>query len=135
MSSIRELNIQNLHRRRIDPLRQIFVRDLVLLTHIGVHSHEKLAPQRIRVNLELTARLDEVLHDELRNTICYDDITKSIRLLAQEGHIELVETFAERVLHICLADPRTRRATVTVEKLDVYDDVDAVGVTISGEAG
>jgi len=135
MSSVRDPHIQSLHRRRIDPLRRIFVRDLVLTTRIGVHSHEKQAPQRIRVNLEIAARLDEALNDQLRNTICYDVITTSIRRLADEGHIDLVETFAERVLHICLTDPRTRRATVTVEKLDVYDDATAVGVTMSAEAG
>jgi hypothetical protein len=34
-----------------------------------VHEHEKRGSQRIRVNLEITARLDDTLHDELRNTV------------------------------------------------------------------
>ncbi len=135
MPPIHKLNVKSLHQRRIDPLRRIFVRDLVLQTRIGVHEHEKRGCQRIRVNLEVVARLDETLHDELGNTICYDDISKSIRHLAAEGHIKLVETFAERVLEICLADPRARHATVTVEKLDVYEDAGGVGVTMSAEAG
>jgi 7,8-dihydroneopterin aldolase/epimerase/oxygenase len=135
MPPIHKLNVKSLHQRRIDPMRRIFVRDLVLQTRIGVHEHEQQGSQRIRVNLEVVARLDETLHDELSNTICYDDISQAIRHLAAEGHIRLVETFAERVLEICLFDPRARHATVTVEKLDVYDDAGGVGVTMSAEAG
>ncbi|MDR3505531.1 MAG: dihydroneopterin aldolase [Acidocella sp.] len=135
MPPIHNLNVKSLHQRRIDPMRRIFVRDLVLQTRIGVHEHEKQGSQRIRVNLEVVARLDETLHDELRNTICYDDISQAIRRLAIEGHIKLVESFAERVLEICLSDPRARHATVTVEKLDVYDDAGGVGVTMSADAG
>jgi dihydroneopterin aldolase len=135
MPPIHNLNVKSLHQRRIDPMRRIFVRDLVLQTRIGVHEHEKQGSQRIRVNLEVVARLDETLHDELRNTICYDDISQAIRCLAVEGHIKLVESFAERVLEICLSDPRARHATVTVEKLDVYEDAGSVGVTMSADAG
>ena len=129
-----KLNVQSLRQRRINAMRTIFVRDLVLQTRIGVHEHEKKGSQRIRVNLEIAARLDDTLHDELRKTVCYDDISQAIRRLAAEGHIRLVETFAERVLEICLADPRARHATVTVEKLDVYDDTGGVGVTMSAGA-
>lgn len=135
MPPMHKLNVKSLHQRRIDPMRRIFVRDLMLKTRIGVHEHEKQGSQRIRVNLEVVARLDETLHDELSNTICYDAISQAIRHLAAEGHIRLVETFAERVLEICLSDPRARHATVTVEKLDVYDDAGGVGVTMSAEAG
>jgi len=135
MPSIHNLNVKSLRQRRINPMRRIFVRDLVLQTRIGVHEHEKAGIQRIRVNLEIAARLDDALHDELRNTLCYDDISQAIRRLAAEGHIKLVETFAERVLEISLSDPRARHATVTVEKLDVYDDTGGVGVTMSADAG
>src|SRR5579859_2297193 len=34
-------------------LRHVFVRDLTLDAHIGVHQHEKLGPQRVRVNVDL----------------------------------------------------------------------------------
>jgi dihydroneopterin aldolase len=130
-----EMNVKSLRPCRRDRLHRIFVRDLVLLTYIGVHAHEQRASQRLRINLEISARLDEVLHDDLKNTICYDSIAQAIRRLAAEGHIGLVETFAGRVLDICLTDPRARHATVTVEKLDVFDDAAAVGVTISADAG
>ena len=126
-----ETNVQPLRQRSIDPLRHIFVRDLVLLARIGVHAHEQQGQQRIRVNLDVEVRLEAPLHDSLHNTICYDVITKAVRALAAGAHVQLVESFAERVLDICLVDPRARQATVTVEKLDVYDDAQAVGVTVS----
>ena len=135
MPPIHNLNVKSLHQRKVNPMCRIFVRDLVLQTRIGVHEHEKAGSQRIRVNLEIATWLDNALHDELRNTLCYDGISQAIRRLAAEGHVKLVETFAQRVLEICLADPRARHATVTVEKLDVYDDTGGVGVTMSADAG
>jgi 7,8-dihydroneopterin aldolase/epimerase/oxygenase len=112
-------------------LYRVFIRDLVLEISIGVHAHEKRAPQRVRINVELdvqpgAARLD----DDLRNVVCYDEVIQAIHKLGAGPHIQLAETMAERILGLCLADGRVRRANVTVEKLDVYAHAGAVGVTM-----
>ena len=44
--------------------------------------------------------------------------------------LRLLETLAERIASLCLADPRIRRAWVQIEKLDVYADVASVGIAI-----
>ena len=49
-----KLNVQSLRQHRINPMRRIFVRDLVLQTRIGVHEHEKKRSQRIRALLFAT---------------------------------------------------------------------------------
>jgi len=115
-------------------LYRVFIRDLVLVASIGVHLHEKHAPQRVRINVELdvlrgAARLD----DDLRNVVCYDELVQAIHKLAAGPHIQLAETMTERILELCLADERVRRAGVTVEKLDVYENAGAVGVTMVRE--
>ena len=46
------------------------------------------------------------------------------------GHVQLVETLAERLCEACLDDPRIRIARVRVEKLDVFADADAAGVEV-----
>jgi 7,8-dihydroneopterin aldolase/epimerase/oxygenase len=118
-------------RSQGESLRRVFIRDLVMMCSIGVHAHEHDAKQRIRLNIELgvtegTAPID----DDLRNVVCYDEIISAVRRLVDAGHVRLIETLAERVAELCLADPRVRHAYVAIEKLDVYADVTSVGVAI-----
>lgn len=112
-------------------LRRILVRDLVLACEIGAFHHERGRRQRVRINLDLAVREErEPIRDDLRNVVCYDEILAAIRRLAEGGHVNLVETLAERIAAICLADARVRVARVRVEKLDVYPDAESVGVEI-----
>ena len=111
--------------------RHVFVRDLLLHCSIGVHSHERHGPQRVRVNVDLAVREGaRDIADDLGNVVCYEGIVAGIRRIAAAGHVNLVETFAERIADMCLADPRIQLARVRVEKLDVFPDAASVGVEI-----
>lgn len=115
-------------------LYQVFIRDLVLNTSIGVHLHEREAKQRVRINIELDVQqAADGFSDDLRNVVCYDELIQAVDKLAQGPHMQLAETMAERILELCLADERVRRARATVEKLDVYENAGTVGVTMVGE--
>lgn len=111
----------------------IFIKDLVLPFQIGVHAHEQGRCQRVRINAEL-----EVCHpgpgfaDEISAVVSYEGLVLGIHRLAEVGgHVRLVETLAERILALCLAPPQVRSCRVTVEKLDVFPDAAAVGITLS----
>ena len=111
--------------------RRILVRDLILLCEIGVYPHEHGKKQRVRVELSLDiADGDRPIEDKLPATVSYGEIIDRIHDLADGGRINLVETLAERVAVICLADRRVRAARVRVEKLDIYSDGTIVGVEI-----
>src|ERR1700679_324248 len=78
-------------------LRHVFVRDLVLTCNIGVHPHEKGRPQRVRINLDLGVSEAGAPHrDRLENVVCYEDIVTKVRAIVADGHVNLVETLAER---------------------------------------
>ena len=113
-------------------LRRILVSDLVIPCEIGVFPHEHGKKQRVRINLDLeVAAGDKPLADNLRNTVSYGEIIDRIRdMIARDGRTNLVETLAERIAALCLADRRVRAAKVRVEKLDVYPDGTIVGVAI-----
>jgi 7,8-dihydroneopterin aldolase/epimerase/oxygenase len=112
-------------------MRRIFIRDMTVPAEIGVFRHERGIRQRIRINVELLAEEEtRALEDDLREVVDYDEIVRRVRALLGGGHVNLVETLAERVATVCFADWRVRWAKVRVEKLDVYADVDAVGVEI-----
>ncbi|NBW09008.1 MAG: dihydroneopterin aldolase [Caulobacteraceae bacterium] len=92
----------------------VFVRGLTIEAGIGVYDHEqgRLQTLIIDVTLDLGAHAVERLSD----TINYETIAQSARDIAAEGHIGLVESFAERLALACLRDGRVRRVTVRVEK-------------------
>lgn len=112
-------------------LRHVFVRDLVLPAMIGIHAHEKKGRQRVRINMDLAVREGEIeLEDDLRNVVCYEKLVDGVKLIVEQGHVGLVETMAESVADMCLLDPRVRSARVRVEKLDIFDNAESVGVEI-----
>ena len=114
-------------------IRHVFVRNLVLNCSIGIHQHERAASQRIRVNIDLAVREGETngrLDDDLSNVVCYENLTKGLRALASREHVNLVETLAEDVANMCLSDDRVCSARVRIEKLDIFDDAESVGVEI-----
>jgi dihydroneopterin aldolase len=112
-------------------MRRIVVRDLVMPCSIGVYAHEEHQKQRVRINLELdVVESTAPVQDRLANVVNYDDIIRAVRRAVDDGHIRLIETLAERIAALCLQDARVRLALITVEKLDVYSDVAAVGISI-----
>ena len=114
-----------------DGIRKVRIRDFVTLCSIGVHAYEERRKQRIRLNL--TLMIDEGSRpppDHLENVVCYDDILSAIRRVIDTGHVRLIETLAERIARVALADIRIREIELEIEKLDVYRDVASVGVTI-----
>ena len=112
-------------------VRHVFIRDLVLTCLIGVYKREKKQPQRIRINLDLAVYEGTGPKDDrLSEVVCYEDVADGIRSLVGEGHVNLVETLAERIADMCLKDDKVRVARVRVEKLDVFEDSTSVGIEI-----
>ncbi len=112
------------------PTRRIFIHDLTLDCRIGVHRHEKDAGQRVRINIELAVRDDGPIDDKIANVVSYDDIVAGVKAVVARGHVNLVETLAERIGDFCMADARVAAVRVRVEKLDAIREAASVGVEI-----
>ncbi len=118
--------------------RHMFIRDLVLNASIGVYAHEHEARQRIRINLDLAIQEEapgklsrpSVGRDDLARVVDYESIVNTTRAIVNQGHVQLVETLAERLAEACLTDPRVAQVRVRVEKLDVFADAASAGVEI-----
>jgi dihydroneopterin aldolase len=119
-------------------LRHVFIRDLTLAASIGVHAHERVGRQRVRINIDLGVADDGaramsragVGRDELSRVVDYAAVADAARAVVAAGHVVLVETLAERIAEACLFDPRIHVVRVKVEKLDVMEDAASVGVEI-----
>ncbi len=110
--------------------RHVFLRDMVLQASIGWYPHEHGATQRVRINVDLGVEETADPADNLKYVVSYETVAMAVREIVAAGHIKLVETLAERIAAVCLADPRVRLAHVQVEKLDVFPDAAAAGVAI-----
>jgi (5-formylfuran-3-yl)methyl phosphate synthase len=110
---------------------RIFVRDFVLPVSIGTYFHERAKPQNVRFNIEARIYRGDRVAEDMRDVVSYDLITDSIRMVAAQEHIALMETLAERIAALMLTYPRVGSVTVRVEKLDIGPG--AVGVEIVRE--
>jgi len=129
----------NVHPLRIADarkrIRHVFVRDLELDANIGVHRREKGQLQPVRINVDLTVEETEgEVDDQLANVVDYGAVVDGIKAILAGGHLNLVETLAERVAEHCLADKRVKVARVRIEKLEVIPEAQSVGVEIEREA-
>jgi dihydroneopterin aldolase len=111
-------------------LGQVFIRNLELLAHIGIHGHEQTKHQPVRINVDLAVDDTHELEDRLDRVVDYESITLRIRAIVARGHINLAETLAEAIAQACLEDARVRCARIRVEKLHAVPGAEAAGVEI-----
>lgn len=95
-------------------MTKVLVTGVAVQAEIGVYRHEIGRVQPLVVDVELDVPTAGA--DRLADTLNYETILQAAQAVAAEGHIALVETFAERLAHACLADARVTRARVRVVK-------------------
>ena len=116
--------------RNTTTLDKIFVRDLVLDCNIGVFEEEKLGTQRVRFTVEMSIYPPSgPITDDVVHIVNYDMIVAAIRKVMADGHINLLETLAERIAAECLTERRAAKVRVLVEKLDRLESA-SLGVEI-----
>ena len=116
--------------RAADGVRHVFVRDLELGAKIGVHTFERVTTQPVRLNVDLFVEDESSHSDQLSDVVCYEDIVAGIKAIVAAGHVNLVETLAEKIADMCLGDERVLSCRVRVEKLQVIAEAASVGVEI-----
>ena len=132
------MTLESLPRIRVLPapspedarLRHLLVRDLVLPFRIGVKRRERGKAQRVAVNLAMAVQDHPVSKDRLSEVTNYETVVEGVRRIAAEETFNLVETLAETIAALCLAQPWVIAVRVRVEKLDVFADAGGVGVEI-----
>lgn len=118
-------------QRRTQPERRVFVRDLLLDALIGIYPQERIQPQKVLINMDLwVADTPGAPPQDYADVVCYEKLVSQTKALLAQGHIGLVETLAERLAELCMADKRVLRSRVRVEKPDAIAEAAGVGVEI-----
>jgi 7,8-dihydroneopterin aldolase/epimerase/oxygenase len=100
----------------------ILLEGLEVTMGLGIHDHERAAPQRVVLNVAMTCRYDAPPEERIEAVVDYDFLRTEIRTLASSRHFELQETLCDHVAALALRDPRVARVTVRSMKLDIYPD-------------
>jgi len=109
----------------------IFIRELRLDAWIGLHKHEKLAPQTIELDIEFGIPGDTVFASgKVADTIDYALVIEHVRALMAGEHFGLVETLADRIARMILADFHAPHARVSITKLGALRNARRVGVCV-----
>jgi len=111
-------------------IRHVFIRNLELPAQIGVYHHEVGKMQPVRINVDLAVEDALELGDSLAKVVDYGVIEGKIRTILAEGHLNLVETLAERIASACFEDARVKTARIRVEKLHALSAAESAGVEI-----
>jgi dihydroneopterin aldolase len=117
--------------------RCIVVDDLRLSFFIGVHEREKLAQQEVSITVHMfVADTGAPSSDDIRDHVSYADLVdRLIERAATKRHVNLVETLAEEVATLALADARVLSAIVDVRKTEIIAQAKGVGVIIHRRRG
>jgi dihydroneopterin aldolase len=107
----------------------VFVKGLRVEAGIGVYDHEHGRLQTLVIDVTLDLGPAEV--HGLSDTINYETVAASARRIIAEGHVGLVETFAERLALHCLEDARVRAVTVRVDKPGALEAADGAGCELT----
>ena len=109
----------------------VLIRDLRVEALIGIHKRERHVMQTLSIDLDIGIPGAAVFaSDKVADTIDYEQVTLRIKALAASGHFRLVETFAERVASLLIAEFGAPWVKVSAAKIGILPNAKFVGVSI-----
>ena len=100
-------------------LDRLAVSGIEAVGHHGVFDFERRDGQVVRVDLVLGLDTRPAARsDDLQDTVDYGTLVATVKKAVESDPVDLIETLAERIATVCLADRRVQWSEVTVHKPD-----------------
>jgi len=99
---------------------------------IGVHDHERNAPQPLLLNLDIWVDTLATTSDSLEDTLDYDTLTRDLTSLVGSTKFYLLERLAGFILDFILRQAGVSKATIELIKPGALAQAEAVSVVLSG---
>ncbi|MBA3991458.1 MAG: dihydroneopterin aldolase [Actinomycetota bacterium] len=117
----------------IDPaLDRLAVRGIRARGQHGVFEHERRDGQEFGVDVVLGLDTRAAGRaDDLAETVDYGRVSQQVCTVVEADPVDLIETLAQRVADVCLADPLVREVEVTVHKPQAPIEVPFDDVTLT----
>ena len=98
---------------------ELAVHGIECFAHHGVFDFERREGQRFVIDLVLGFDSGPAAaSDDLRDTVDYGSLVAAVKAAVEKDPVDLVETLAQRISDVCLADDRADWVRVTVHKPD-----------------
>jgi 7,8-dihydroneopterin aldolase/epimerase/oxygenase len=99
------------------PTDRVTLRGIEVFAHHGVLAHERELGQRFVVDVTVWLDTAEAAAtDDLQATVDYGELAGAVAAAATDPPAALIETVADRVADVVLADHRVTQVEVTVHK-------------------
>ena len=109
----------------------IFLRELKVETVIGILDWERKIRQTVSIDLEMGADVSRAAKtDSIEDTLNYKGVAKRVQQFVGESDFHLVETLAEKIAEIVLAEFKVPWIKVRVSKPGAISGAKDVGVLI-----
>jgi 7,8-dihydroneopterin aldolase/epimerase/oxygenase len=104
-------------RDQLVPSDRLAVVGVEAVGHHGVFDFERRDGQPFRVDLVLGVDTRAAARsDDLQDTVDYGNLVAAVKQAIENDPVDLIETLAQRIADVCLADPRVAWTEVTVHK-------------------
>lgn len=114
---------------------QIFIRGLHVACNIGVPDKERAEPQGLLVSANFSPYASPgPLEDDIERTIDYHAVAIRLEEVCEEKPRKLIETLAEDLAEMVLAEFPVRKVTIEIEKF-ILPNTRCVGVSFTRKAG
>jgi dihydroneopterin aldolase len=91
--------------------------------HHGVFDFERREGQTFSIDLTLGVDTRRAAaSDDLQDTVDYGTLVDRVKAAVESDPVDLIETVAQRIADVCLADGRVEWARVTIHKPDAPID-------------
>jgi len=96
---------------------KIEIKNIKTETIIGVYEHEKTQKQPLFIDVTISYNSDKAAKtDDINYALDYFEITKSIIEYTEKSRFNLLETLAEELLNIIIANKRVKKSSITIRK-------------------
>ena len=112
--------------------KKIIIKDLLLNIVIGFYSFEKIKKQKVKFNIELDYKNNDVQNDKnIKSIVDYGRIIKVIKHLTKNKHYNFLESLADDLFDELFKDKRINKIRLKIEKLDAVKETASVGIEIT----
>lgn len=110
---------------------KIFLDSIEIPLRIGIYDHEKTAPQRVVVDVELFADPKTYLAQVNLDTIIdYGKVYNEIKSWAGREQVHLIEDYLKELIALCFGFSPVDACRVSIKKADVFGPEQGAGVEV-----
>ncbi len=101
---------------------------------IGIEEADRARTVPLTINLKVDIEYpNNDFEDDIHNVINYGDIRKGILDIASQSHLNLLETFSEKIIAFCFSFKQVHIVDLQVLKPEIFDDIDGAGIQMIRE--